>query len=557
MKSRFVADMGPGQPRLGLELIEDEITIGRDPACTICLEAGGISRIHARLVKTARGYMVLDQSSVNGVFVNGERVSHHLLVSGDIVRLGTTDFTYTEEESLDKTVLEAGATARLEVPETKASLRLRVESSPVTSLVDRELELSKDEITLGRDSRNDIAVPDKKVSRLHARILREGGKFFLLDNQSGNGTFLRGARIEKAEIVSGDVILIGETVLEVLGGPRALGDQKQMRVTAPLRLETFEAPPTPVAPVAHAQRPAALPSPPIERPHPAPAPLPAKKPAIEPPAGPPPRPAAPAPEPPAPPPRFGPRELPQEVKLSPPPPPPAYSAAPPLPENRVMAPEPPPPPPPMERFDAPPPAAIPAALDEPAPVPRDPGGAPLAIALIALLLGLLASLAIVPLSEPLSRASGISGAAEPVNPRVLAALAVAVLFAVASLWIFLALVWSTLAVKTGTRNPWMAWIPILNAVLLCRIARRPAWWVVLLFIPLVNIVVVLMIWMAIARLRGKPVWLGILTIVPVAGFFAMLALAAGPAGLQAACQGCGAFPEPGDLHCGACGTALD
>lgn len=41
MKARLMAEMGPGKPRLGLELGSDEVTIGRDSSCTICIKAGG------------------------------------------------------------------------------------------------------------------------------------------------------------------------------------------------------------------------------------------------------------------------------------------------------------------------------------------------------------------------------------------------------------------------------------------------------------------------------------------------------------------------------------
>ena len=57
----------------------------------------------------------------------------------------------------------------------------------------------------------------------------------------------------------------------------------------------------------------------------------------------------------------------------------------------------------------------------------------------------------------------------------------------------------TIANKTGTENGWMAWIPILNIYLMCKIAGKPGWWVLLFLIPLVNLVIGIIIWMAIAR----------------------------------------------------------
>jgi len=53
---------------------------------------------------------------------------------------------------------------------------------------------------------------------------------------------------------------------------------------------------------------------------------------------------------------------------------------------------------------------------------------------------------------------------------------------------------------------------------MCKIAGKPGWWTILFFIPLVNIVLAIIVWMGIAEARGKPSWLGILMIIPVVNF---------------------------------------
>lgn len=73
----------------------------------------------------------------------------------------------------------------------------------------------------------------------------------------------------------------------------------------------------------------------------------------------------------------------------------------------------------------------------------------------------------------------------------------------------------TIANKIGQENSWYAWIPILNIYLMCLIAGKPGWWVILAFIPIVNIVIAIILWMAIAEARGFPSWWGILLIVPL------------------------------------------
>ena len=50
---------------------------------------------------------------------------------------------------------------------------------------------------------------------------------------------------------------------------------------------------------------------------------------------------------------------------------------------------------------------------------------------------------------------------------------------------------------------WAAIVPIYNIFILCTIAGKPAWWIVLFFIPFVNIVVSIMVWAEVAKRFGK------------------------------------------------------
>jgi hypothetical protein len=89
------------------------------------------------------------------------------------------------------------------------------------------------------------------------------------------------------------------------------------------------------------------------------------------------------------------------------------------------------------------------------------------------------------------------------------------LVALVSVYVYFSLTLKTIAEKTHTENTWWAWVPILQAVLMLSIARKPAWWILLLFIPAVNLGVAVIVWMAIARARNRPGWWGVLMLVPI------------------------------------------
>ena len=78
---------------------------------------------------------------------------------------------------------------------------------------------------------------------------------------------------------------------------------------------------------------------------------------------------------------------------------------------------------------------------------------------------------------------------------------VAALVPLAVLGLVIAGLWKVFT-KAG-KPGWAALIPIYNVIVLLQIAERPAWWVVLLIVPLVNLVVTIVVAFDIARNFGK------------------------------------------------------
>ena len=79
--------------------------------------------------------------------------------------------------------------------------------------------------------------------------------------------------------------------------------------------------------------------------------------------------------------------------------------------------------------------------------------------------------------------------------------------------------------KAGHPPGILIWLPCLKVFPLFRAAGMSYWWILALFVPLLNLVPVLLWPLKIAKARGKSVWVGILLFVPVANLFAFLYLA--------------------------------
>ncbi len=95
----------------------------------------------------------------------------------------------------------------------------------------------------------------------------------------------------------------------------------------------------------------------------------------------------------------------------------------------------------------------------------------------------------------------------------------ALLLVSVAVYVYYAFSLMTIAHKTGTGSAWMAWVPILNVYLMCKVADKPGWWLlVIMFVPFINLVLTIILWMRIAEVRGFPGWWGILMLVPVVNF---------------------------------------
>lgn len=82
--------------------------IGRDEENELCIDDALASRRHAlleRVTGDAGGesvnFVLRDLDSTNGTYVNHNEVKKHLLVEGDMIRIGQTFFKFTEHDKVD------------------------------------------------------------------------------------------------------------------------------------------------------------------------------------------------------------------------------------------------------------------------------------------------------------------------------------------------------------------------------------------------------------------------------------------------------------------------
>src|SRR5438874_652096 len=271
------------------------LVFGREAGCDVVVAGKDVSRRHAEIVHTPRGYLVVD-SSTNGTFVNEEQVQgQRILARTDVIRIGEEQFRFYAEapalpassppaggpavspEQLKHTVhgMEAVAPPPLPRPSSPAFASFLVRSG---GLMGQRLPVKTPVVNLGRADYNDIVLPDPSISTSHAKLQRREGVWVLVDLDSTNGTFVEGERVQGeaplgpgAMVRLGDVQLLFEPADERQGVLRG-GGTRVLR-TPHSSAPPLSAPPAPAPPFAPPASPArpAPPPPPAAPARPAPA----------------------------------------------------------------------------------------------------------------------------------------------------------------------------------------------------------------------------------------------------------------------------------------------
>jgi pSer/pThr/pTyr-binding forkhead associated (FHA) protein len=117
-----------------------------------------------------------------------------------------------------------------------AGARLVAVSGPLSGEV---LSLPERGATIGRDSSNDICLPDLALSRLHCAIETADGTWRIRDSRSSNGTFVNGVQVTDHQLNDRDRIQLGESVFlfMVIADPSTIPSLVEQPLEAATRLQ--------------------------------------------------------------------------------------------------------------------------------------------------------------------------------------------------------------------------------------------------------------------------------------------------------------------------------
>jgi pSer/pThr/pTyr-binding forkhead associated (FHA) protein len=307
------------------------LVFGREAGCDVVVSGKDVSRRHAEIVTTPKGYMVVD-SSTNGTFVNEERVEgQRLLLRADVIRIGDEQFRFYADttpaapavptpspgpaanppqaappveaaaappvpsgagQRLQNTSFGMAAVEKTQPPPTKAPVTTPALGNFLFrsgALKGQRYQIRTPILNIGRAEYNDLNIPDASVSTSHAKLQRREGVWVLLDLESTNGTFVDGEKVSGetplapgAMVRFGDIQMVFEPTDDALGTAKGGGTKviEAFKPGAPPPAKP--AAPAPAAPAptpapAAKKAAAASPAPPAPVKRPVPPPVPSKK----------------------------------------------------------------------------------------------------------------------------------------------------------------------------------------------------------------------------------------------------------------------------------------
>ena len=216
-------------------LSQSNVLLGRSTDADVWIGDDGVSRKHARLVLDGDTYVVEDLKSANGTFVQGEKVSRHVLADGDQVQLGPSAvFRYSVTDEDQKNLLEQLYSTSVTDALTGARNREYLDALLVTELSyskRHDLALSfvlfdldhfkRVNDTYGHPAGDAVLIEVAKVVRAEVRVedcvCRYGGEEF--------GVVLRNVDLVGARAM-------GERILAVIRELRVKHDTTTLEITA-------------------------------------------------------------------------------------------------------------------------------------------------------------------------------------------------------------------------------------------------------------------------------------------------------------------------------------
>jgi len=211
-----------------VELDKDQLTIGRSADSDIVLDNAGVSSHHAVIKKQASGYVIADNDSSNGVFVNGKKIDQHALEYRDEVQIYNYVLKYMASRGLhgiaDPDIAQDGdqsqdGTMEVNIADVKDLLKLREKKKtayvelPGANINESRVIINGQNFTIGRSKDCDIRTSGWLSFGLAAEIQRNAEGYHLLPKGWGRVTINEEPLKAPVKLMDGDSLRINNIAM--------------------------------------------------------------------------------------------------------------------------------------------------------------------------------------------------------------------------------------------------------------------------------------------------------------------------------------------------------
>ena len=209
-------------------LTQVTLTIGRKDGNDIVIDNIAVSGFHARIVQEDQNYILEDLNSLNGTFLNGQKVSKYALKHGDIILIGnhTIEFISDKPPETDaaRPVIRGRSMNETMVLSPSDQKKILVSTEKVEVLggfiiiegpTEKKDYLLKDRITtIGKDDAAVIRIKGFFAPKVAALVNRRKEGYFI-NPSSGKDLKINDQKVaQRYDLKDGDIVEIGDLKMQ-------------------------------------------------------------------------------------------------------------------------------------------------------------------------------------------------------------------------------------------------------------------------------------------------------------------------------------------------------
>lgn len=209
------------------------ISIGRTKENDIVLENRGVSRRHAVIEFNDSGAVVIDNESLNGIFLNDRRVTEEVLRENDEITIGKYSLIFHSQET-EEPGSDVGydGTMILNTKKQKQRIQQDVKDKETVRVVGgtalvgeanaefKEFLLEREVTTIGKAQFVHIKARGFFLSGIQAKIVKEGAVYSIVSIGRKGKTRVNGEAVETCLLRNGDLIQVGKSTFRFVESKR-------------------------------------------------------------------------------------------------------------------------------------------------------------------------------------------------------------------------------------------------------------------------------------------------------------------------------------------------